>query len=85
MRIWTGRAGSGKTTAILREIAARCESGGGRQILLVPELNSHRMAVSYTHLHRTCGTQTGGRVGGKGKVCAAAKAKQHAEQDNNEL
>ena len=35
--------------------------------------------------HRTCGTQTGGRVGGKGKVCAAAKAKQHAEQDNNEL
>ena len=46
MRIWTGRAGSGKTTAILREIAARCESGGGRQILLVPELNSHRMERS---------------------------------------
>ena len=33
--------------------------------------------------HRTCGTQTGGSVGGKGKVCAAAKAKQYAEQDNN--
>ena len=46
MRIWTGRAGSGKTTAILREIAARCESGEGRQILLVPELNSHRMERS---------------------------------------
>nr|WP_302649535.1 PD-(D/E)XK nuclease family protein [uncultured Agathobaculum sp.] len=43
MRIWTGRAGSGKTTAILQEIAARCEAGKGRQILLVPELNSHRM------------------------------------------
>ena len=43
MRIWTGRAGSGKTTAILQEIAARCEAGEGRQILLVPELNSHRM------------------------------------------
>ena len=27
MRIWTGRAGSGKTTAILREIAALSERG----------------------------------------------------------
>lgn len=43
MRIWTGRAGSGKTTAILREIAALSEKGEGRQILLVPELNSHLM------------------------------------------
>ena len=42
MRIWTGRAGSGKTTAILREIAALSEKGEGRQILLVPELNSPR-------------------------------------------
>ena len=33
MRIWTGRAGSGKTTAILREIAALSEKGEGRQIL----------------------------------------------------
>ena len=43
MRIWTGRAGSGKTTLILQEIAAWCEQDKGRQILLVPELNSHRM------------------------------------------
>ena len=43
MRIWTGRAASGKTTAILREIADRCERGEGRQVLLVPELHSHRM------------------------------------------
>ena len=33
--------------------------------------------------HRACGAQTGGGVRSKGKVCAAAKAKQHAEQDNN--
>ena len=43
MRIWTGRAGSGKTTAILQEIAALCARDEGRQILLVPELNSHQM------------------------------------------
>lgn len=43
MRIWTGRAASGKTTAILQEIAAACRSGTGRQVLLVPELHSHRM------------------------------------------
>lgn len=35
-----GRAGSGKTTAILRRIASR-ESSGKRQILIVPELASH--------------------------------------------
>lgn len=43
MRIWTGRAGSGKSTAILSEIAAASRAGEGRQILLVPELGSHRM------------------------------------------
>ena len=43
MRIWTGRAGSGKTTAILREIAEACAKNEGRQVLLVPELHSHRM------------------------------------------
>lgn len=43
MRIWTGRAGSGKTTEILREIASFCQKGEGKQILLVPELNSHQM------------------------------------------
>ena len=54
MRIWTGRAGSGKTTAILREIAALSEKGEGRQILLVPELNSHlmeRRLATATHNH----------------------------------
>lgn len=43
MRIWTGRAGSGKTQLILSEIAAASRAGTGRQILLVPELNSHQM------------------------------------------
>ena len=41
MHILTGRGNSGKTTAILREIAGLSETGQGRQILLVPELNSH--------------------------------------------
>ena len=35
-----GRAGTGKTTEILRRIAARADSGK-RQILIVPELASH--------------------------------------------
>lgn len=43
MRIWTGRAASGKTTAILQEIAEACRKSEGKQILLVPELNSHQM------------------------------------------
>ena len=56
MRIWTGRAGSGKTTAILREIAALSEKGEGRQILLVPELNSHLAACrSHAQPWRTHG------------------------------
>lgn len=50
MRILTGRAGSGKSTFLLREIAACCEKGEGRQIVLVPELSSHvyerRLAAS---------------------------------------
>ena len=41
MRIWIGRGGSGKTTAILQEIARQAEKNEGRQILLVPELFSH--------------------------------------------
>ncbi|MCI6936002.1 MAG: ATP-dependent nuclease subunit B, partial [Clostridiales bacterium] len=40
MELLMGRAGSGKTTAILRRIASR-ESSGKRQILIVPELASH--------------------------------------------
>ena len=42
-------AGSGKTTAILQEIAALCAQGEGRQVLLVPELNysAFSMTVSF--------------------------------------
>lgn len=43
MRIWTGRAGSGKTTAVLEEIAHLSETGQGRQFLIVPDQNSHSM------------------------------------------
>ena len=67
MRIWTGRAGSGKTTAILREIAALSERGEGRQILLVPELNSHLMerrlaAATHNHGARTAEVLTFSRL-----------------------
>lgn len=41
MRIFTGRAASGKTERILAEIAAACRAGEGRQLLIVPELFSH--------------------------------------------
>lgn len=41
MRIVTGRAGSGKTSYILTEIARLCGERQGKQILLVPELGSH--------------------------------------------
>lgn len=50
MRIQIGRAGSGKTTAILRRIAAQADSGR-KQILIVPELASHeyeRLLAQYT-------------------------------------
>lgn len=40
MKLMIGRAGTGKTTEILRRIAAR-ETSGRRQILIVPELASH--------------------------------------------
>lgn len=40
MRIFTGRAASGRTEHIFSEIAAAC-TGPGRQILIVPELFSH--------------------------------------------
>ena len=67
MRIWTGRAGSGKTTAILQEIAALCARGEGRQILLVPELNSHQMerrlaAATGNHGARTAEVLTFSRL-----------------------
>lgn len=41
MRVFIGRAGSGKTNRILSEIAEKCLLGGERQILIVPELFSH--------------------------------------------
>ena len=67
MRIWTGRAGSGKTTAILQEIAALCARDEGRQILLVPELNSHQMerhlaAATGNHGARTAEVLTFSRL-----------------------
>ena len=67
MRIWTGRAGSGKTTQVLREIAGLCRTGEGRQILLVPELNSHRMerrlaAATDNHGARTAEVLTFSRL-----------------------
>ena len=40
LKLMIGRAGTGKTTEILRRIAARADSGK-RQILIVPELASH--------------------------------------------
>lgn len=40
MRIFTGRAASGKTGRILSELAEAC-TGPGRQLLIVPELFSH--------------------------------------------
>lgn len=46
-----GRAGSGKTTAILRRIASQADSGR-KQILIVPELASHeyeRLLAQYTN------------------------------------
>lgn len=41
MRLIIGRAGSGKTSRILSELAEKAEIGKGRQLLLVPESFSH--------------------------------------------
>lgn len=41
MNIFIGRGGSGKTEAILRNIAAKAEKNEGKQLILVPELYSH--------------------------------------------
>lgn len=54
MKLWTGRAGSGKTTAILAQIAEKVNAGTRRQILIVPELASHdyeRMLAKATDNH----------------------------------
>lgn len=42
LRLLIGRAGSGKSMQILREICARADAGRGDQLLLVPEQDSHR-------------------------------------------
>ncbi|MDO4270941.1 MAG: PD-(D/E)XK nuclease family protein [Eubacteriales bacterium] len=67
MRIWTGRAGSGKTTAMLAEIAEKSRAEQGRQVLLVPELNSHQMerrlaAATDNHGARTAEVLTFSRL-----------------------
>lgn len=41
MRIFIGRAGSGKTSSLLREIGQKARENQGKQILIVPELFSH--------------------------------------------
>ncbi len=58
MRIWTGRADSGKTTAILNEISEDCRLGNKRQVLLVPELNSHQMERRLAYATKNKGART---------------------------
>ena len=41
MKLWIGRAGSGKTTELLSHIRHKILNGKRRQILIVPELASH--------------------------------------------
>ena len=70
MRVITGRAGSGKTTLILEEIARAARAGEGRQLLLVPELYSHayerRMAeATGNHGARTAEVLTFSRLSGR--------------------
>lgn len=70
MRIFTGRAGSGKTTALLREIARQAEIGEGKQVLIVPELFSHayerRLAeATANHGARTAEVLTFSRLTGR--------------------
>ncbi|MGE4549038.1 MAG: PD-(D/E)XK nuclease family protein [Intestinibacillus sp.] len=70
MRIWTGRAGSGKTTALLREIAGAADRDEGRQVLIIPELFSHayerRLAeATGNHGARTAEVLTFSRLTGR--------------------
>ncbi len=67
MRIVTGLAASGKTSMLLREIAEKAEANRGRQILIVPELNSHQMerrlaAATHNHGARTAEVLTFSRL-----------------------
>lgn len=70
MRIFIGRAQSGKTTAILREIAQRAEQEQGKQLLLVPELFSHAYehklaGATHNHGSRTAEVITFSRLTGR--------------------
>lgn len=70
MRIWTGRAGSGKTTALLHEIARAADANEGRQVLIVPELFSHAYerrlaAATGNHGARTAEVLTFSRLTGR--------------------
>ncbi len=51
-----GRAGSGKTTAILRRIAAQ-KTSGKRQILIVPELASHEYERMLAEITQNTGSR----------------------------
>ncbi len=81
MRIWTGRAGSGKTMAILKDISAKCDAYSGKQILLVPELNSHSMerrlaGATGNHGARTAEVLTFSRLADRVLAEAGGLAKQ---------
>lgn len=43
MELWTGRAGSGKTAAILERVAEQIKTSDKKQIIIVPEIASHDM------------------------------------------
>lgn len=58
MRIITGRAGTGKTNQILREIAVCSEQNLGRQFLIVPELYSHQYERRLSETTENMGART---------------------------
>lgn len=58
MRIVIGRAGSGKTDTLLREIAEQARRREGQQILLVPELFSHAYERRLAQATQNCGART---------------------------
>ncbi len=58
MRIFTGRAASGKTERILSEIASSCLIPGTRQLLIVPELFSHEYERRLAGATGNCGART---------------------------
>jgi len=52
LRLLTGKAGTGKTAAVMKEIRAAVEAGRGESLLLVPEQYSHE---AERELCRVCG------------------------------